>query len=339
MSVPRCFSASAHRSTQQPSFFACPIAFLRAFPLVVKFLAFRQRNRCFDPTVLVMEVERHERVTRALNLADQTVDLAAMKQKFARPSGIGSDMGRCAGKRRDVHSQKKKFAMPNQDVGFLQIDPSGTDRFHLPTFEHESGFEGLFDEIFVSGFAIFDDGHKRGSCVAVQSPDYTEEWLGFLPMATVHKQVLIDRPAEAMFALVDYCEHYPEFLPWCGGTEVHQRTEHLTDATLKVDFHGVKTQFRTVNQKQPPLEMRITLKEGPFKHLHGHWRFKPLGAIGCKIEFELHYEFANKLLDKVLGSVFDKIAQTFVDAFVARAHAISPEVWAALPGYRSERSE
>jgi hypothetical protein len=45
------------------------------------------------------------------------------------------------------------------------------------------------------------------------------------------------------------------------------------------------------------------------------------------------------LLDKVLGPVFDKIAQTFVDAFVARAHAISPEVCAALPGYRSERSE
>ncbi|GAB6049477.1 type II toxin-antitoxin system RatA family toxin [Hydrogenophilus islandicus] len=152
----------------------------------------------------------------------------------------------------------------------------------------------------------------------------------WVAMATVHKQVLIDRPAEAMFVLVDHCERYPEFLPWCGGAEVHERTQTVTDATLKVDFHGIKTHFRTANAKNPPFEMTIALKEGPFRHLYGHWRFQPLGTLGCKIEFELHYEFASKLLEKALGPVFHKIAQTFVDAFVARAQQMTPEEWQAL---------
>lgn len=149
-------------------------------------------------------------------------------------------------------------------------------------------------------------------------------------MASVAQQVLIDRPAEAIYALVDRCEAYPEFLPWCGGVELHERTPTRTDATLKVDFHGIKTAFRTVNTKTPPTEMRIALKEGPFRHLYGHWRFKPLGTLGCKIEFELHYEFSNRLLDKVIGPVFQKIAQTFVDAFVTRARALPADAIAAL---------
>jgi ribosome-associated toxin RatA of RatAB toxin-antitoxin module len=53
--------------------------------------------------------------------------------------------------------------------------------------------------------------------------------------------------------------------------------------------------------------------------MDGHWRFKPLGDTACKIEFRLHYEFSSHLLEKVLGPVFNHIADTFVDSFVKRA--------------------
>ena len=41
-----------------------------------------------------------------------------------------------------------------------------------------------------------------------------------LPMAEVNKLVLIEFTPEQMFELVDRCEEYPLFLPWCGGTEL-----------------------------------------------------------------------------------------------------------------------
>ena len=49
------------------------------------------------------------------------------------------------------------------------------------------------------------------------------------------------------------------------------------------------------------------------------WAFKPLGETACKIEFRLRYEFSSKLFEKVIGPVFNHIANTFVDAFVRRA--------------------
>ncbi len=156
----------------------------------------------------------------------------------------------------------------------------------------------------------------------IESPNYTA--YARFPMPEVNKTVLIDQTPQQMFELVDRCEDYAQFLPWCGGAIVHERTPERTDATLKVDYHGVRTSFRTVNDKTPPYEMVIRLKEGPFKHLHGRWRFLPLGQEGCKIVFELHYEFSSKLLEKVLGPVFERIAQTFVDAFVQRASQLPP---------------
>ena len=48
----------------------------------------------------------------------------------------------------------------------------------------------------------------------------------------------------------------------------------------------------------------VTLRDGPFRHLHGEWRFSPLAPDACKVEFELAYEFATHVLERVVGPVF-----------------------------------
>jgi len=53
-----------------------------------------------------------------------------------------------------------------------------------------------------------------------------------------------------------------------------------------------------------------------------HWRFTDLAGRGCKVEFRLHYEFAGRLLDRLISPVFDHIAGTLVEAFVKRAGQI-----------------
>lgn len=141
-------------------------------------------------------------------------------------------------------------------------------------------------------------------------------------MAVVEKSVLIERSAQQMFDLVDHVEDYPRFLPWCGGTELIERSPEKTVARVHINYHGVKAHFSTANTKVIPASMNIALLDGPFKHLEGVWRFKALGAAACKIEFSLEYEFSSKLLDKVLGPVFNHIANTFVESFVKRAQQI-----------------
>ena len=141
-------------------------------------------------------------------------------------------------------------------------------------------------------------------------------------MNVVQKTVLVMHSARQMYALVDAVEDYPKFLPWCGGVDLLERTDASTSATLHINYHGLKQNFTTQNIKQFPHNMEIILKNGPFKHLDGSWRFIPLQQDACKIEFSLNYEFANSFLEKIIAPVFSHIAATFVDGFVARADKI-----------------
>lgn len=144
-------------------------------------------------------------------------------------------------------------------------------------------------------------------------------------MAQVEKTVLVGHSAEHMFSLVDQVENYTQFLPWCGGVDLHRRDDSVTEATLHIDYHGLKQKFTTENHKQFPHSMEIRLKDGPFKHLQGHWRFITLAPDACKVEFSLQYEFSSLLLEKLISPVFSHIANTFVEAFVVRADAL-PQV-------------
>ncbi len=143
-------------------------------------------------------------------------------------------------------------------------------------------------------------------------------------MDLVAKSVLVPHSAERMFRLVDEVERYAEFLPWCSGVDLLKRDETHTVATLHIDYHGLRHNFTTENSKIFPGAMDIRLVEGPFRHLEGLWRFIPLAEDACKVEFRLHYEFSSPLLEKIIAPVFSHIANSFVDAFVARAEKIYP---------------
>lgn len=141
-------------------------------------------------------------------------------------------------------------------------------------------------------------------------------------MAEIKKSVLVEYSAEQMFTLVDGVESYPEFLPWCGGSSVDQQDDMITHATVNIDYHRIKHSFTTKNTRIAPELIKMTLLDGPFKNLDGHWRFVPLSEEACKIEFELNYTFSSALLEKLVGPVFYMIVNTFVEAFIDRADAV-----------------
>ena len=140
-------------------------------------------------------------------------------------------------------------------------------------------------------------------------------------MPTVRKSVIVARPREALFALVDDVERYPEFLPWCSGAEVYERDERVTRARICIDYHGLQSHIETRNEKQPPGRIALEFVDGPFREFHGAWTFTALGAEGCRVEFALDYAFANRALEGLVGPVFGHIVEILVDRFVARAEA------------------
>jgi ribosome-associated toxin RatA of RatAB toxin-antitoxin module len=143
-------------------------------------------------------------------------------------------------------------------------------------------------------------------------------------MPTVHKSAIVPRPASALFALVDDVEHYPDFLPWCSGAEVEQRTATTTQARVDIAYAGLRTHFTTRNRKHAPTRMTLEFVEGPFKEFSGEWRFVSLGEEGCRVEFSLEYKFASAALQALLGPVFSHVAETMVERFVERAERDEP---------------
>ena len=142
-------------------------------------------------------------------------------------------------------------------------------------------------------------------------------------MKLVEREALVQYSAESMYKLVEDIESYPRFLPWCGRTEILKRDELSTVATIHMAYHGLQQSFTTENFKKPGEAIVMNLVQGPFKHLHGEWRFKPLGEGASKVEFRLNYQMSSGLLETLVGPVFHRIADTLVDAFVARAEELN----------------
>ena len=141
-------------------------------------------------------------------------------------------------------------------------------------------------------------------------------------MANISKSALVNYSAEQMYNLVDDIPAYPDFLPWCGGAEEISRNEDEVRASVSIAHSGLKKSFTTRNFMQKNKMIEMTLIDGPFKHLHGYWRFDPLADDACKVSLDMEYEFSNKLISLALGPVFGQISNSLVDSFSRRAEAV-----------------
>ena len=155
-------------------------------------------------------------------------------------------------------------------------------------------------------------------------------------MKHVHKSVLLWYSPREMYGLVTDVQAYPQFLPWCDRAEVVETHDDGVTARVHIAFAGVHQAFTTRNVHQPGARVTMRLVDGPFSKLEGTWRFTPLQKPGqvadapadpadspaCKVEFDLSYAFSSRALSLVISPVFDRIANTFVEAFVKRAEQV-----------------
>jgi ribosome-associated toxin RatA of RatAB toxin-antitoxin module len=142
-------------------------------------------------------------------------------------------------------------------------------------------------------------------------------------MKEIRRSAIVEHTASQMYALVDDIESYPDFLPWCAEARV-ERQDVQKRATLTAAMAGVRQSFTTLNEGRPGEAIDMRLVEGPFRHFDAAWRFKPLNASACEIEFQLRYEFASRTLGRLLEPLFNHIADTMVDAFTRRADELHP---------------
>ncbi|MFN9031410.1 MAG: type II toxin-antitoxin system RatA family toxin [Betaproteobacteria bacterium] len=141
-------------------------------------------------------------------------------------------------------------------------------------------------------------------------------------MHRVERSVLVPYSAEEMFGLVAAIKDYPTFLPWCAGARVRAQPNGEIEATVQIDYRGVRSEFTTRNHNESPRLIQMHLVDGPFRRLWGEWTFTQLRDDACKVHLNLHFQFASGLIGRAVAPVFEAIAGSLVEAFTRRAEAV-----------------
>ena len=141
---------------------------------------------------------------------------------------------------------------------------------------------------------------------------------------TKHK---VAHSADDMFKLVADIESYPRFLPLCEELKLRRR-EHRDGkealiATMTVGYKLIRESFTTeVILDAGNRSILVHYLDGPFSFLENRWSFRPLTPHACEVDFYIAYSFRSRLLERLMGGLFDRAVRKYTDAFEARADAI-----------------
>ncbi len=122
-----------------------------------------------------------------------------------------------------------------------------------------------------------------------------------------------------MYALINDIERYPEFVPWCTAARIDAAQGRRGHRHANIKRGPLKAEFTTRNLLEPDRRVLMQFVSGPFRVLEGLWTLTPLGELGCRVELEMRFEFANRVTGTLFESLFQDTAGSLVDAFVKRA--------------------
>jgi coenzyme Q-binding protein COQ10 len=137
----------------------------------------------------------------------------------------------------------------------------------------------------------------------------------------------IAHSADDMFALVADVESYPKFLPLCEALKLKRREQlegmEVLTATMMVGYKLIRESFTTEVVLDPATRtILVHYLDGPFAFLENRWRFLPIAAEACEVDFYIGYSFRSRMLERLIGGLFAKAVRRYTAAFEGRADAI-----------------
>jgi ribosome-associated toxin RatA of RatAB toxin-antitoxin module len=105
---------------------------------------------------------------------------------------------------------------------------------------------------------------------------------------------------------------------------VHERSESVIVASLTLQRAGVKFTLRTRNERHPFERLVMRLEDGPFRRFQAEWRFRQLGEMGSKVEFDAEFDLANVPFSGAAGMLLESVTGKLVDSFRVRAAQVYP---------------
>jgi coenzyme Q-binding protein COQ10 len=149
-------------------------------------------------------------------------------------------------------------------------------------------------------------------------------------MPTHAERKILPYTQEQLFDMVADVRRYPEFLPWCVGARIISRSDTEVIADLTIGFKMFRETFRSQVALDRPGHVHVRYLTGPFRYLNNHWRFNPVPGgdtaesrgAATEVDFFVDFEFKSRLLQAVIGTVFNEAVRLMVRAFERRAYIL-----------------
>ena len=143
-----------------------------------------------------------------------------------------------------------------------------------------------------------------------------------MPSTSIKKKISCSK--ENLIKMVLDVEKYPEFVPWCLNSKIHNSNdkgdtiEIIADLTIGKRFFKETYKSFVIYKKKEDLII-VTNISGPLKHLENKWFFKQIGN-SSEVEFQINFELKNKILNLLMVKSFDIGLKKIADAFERRAN-------------------
>ena len=141
-------------------------------------------------------------------------------------------------------------------------------------------------------------------------------------MPTHAEKRILPYTQDQLYTMVADVERYPDFLPWCVAARIRRREGLVFFADLVIGFKMVRERFTSKVTLTPGQRVDVTYTEGPFHYLNNHWVFNPQPDGSTEIDFYVDFEFRSKLLQTLIGTLFNEAVRLMVAAFERRARQL-----------------
>ena len=142
-----------------------------------------------------------------------------------------------------------------------------------------------------------------------------------MPRAHVKRNINCEK--QNLINLVLDIEDYPNFIPYCLGSKIYEKTENEDNTYIVADLTIGKGIFKDTYKsdvKYIKKDSKIFVKniDGPLNYLKNIWYFHENQDFTV-VSFEVDFELKNKFLNIVMTRSFNYGLNKIADAFQKRA--------------------
>ena len=142
-----------------------------------------------------------------------------------------------------------------------------------------------------------------------------------MPQASVKR--LIECKKDKLIDLVLDIEKYPDFVPFCLDSNVHEKNKEGSQTLIIADLTIGKGPFKDTYKSDVKFDkenstINVTNIGGPLNHLENNWKFIETDG-GTEISFDIDFEIENKFLNVLMSKSFEFGLNKIADAFQKRA--------------------